>query len=110
MAVIVALDSVEVSWEALSDMARVGETRDWLMLGAAGALCDHAIDGGRPTWTEWLRPRPRLPLILDSGGTGSFMWGLGCAFEVDRRRRILSGALAAWNLVLIALREFLASL
>jgi len=49
VAVTVALDSTEDLCEALSDMARVGETRDWLMLGAAGALCDHAIDGGRPT-------------------------------------------------------------
>ena len=49
MTVIVALDSADDLWEALSDMARVGETRDRPMLGAAGALCDHAIDGGRST-------------------------------------------------------------
>lgn len=40
----------------------------------------------------------------------SFAWGLRCAFEVERRRRRLSGAPAAWNFVLIAPRDFLDSL
>lgn len=43
----VPLDSAAYLWEAISDMA-IGETHDWLIVGASGALFDHAIDGGRP--------------------------------------------------------------
>jgi len=108
---VVPLGSATDLWEVSSDMTRVGERLDGLRLGAPGALRDRAIDGGRPTCTEWLLPRPRFALTLSNGGIpSSGMRGLMCALEVERRRRSLSGVPAAWNVVLIALRDFLDSL
>jgi len=108
---VVPLGSSTDLWEVSSDMTRVGEILDWLRLGAPGALRDRAIDGGRPTCTEWLRPRPRFTLTLGNGGIlSSRVCGLRCALEVERRRRSVSGVPAAWNVVLIALRDFLVSL
>lgn len=84
----------------------VGETGDWLCLGAPGALCDRDNDGGRPVYIERLPPRPCFTLTLDNGGMGSsFVRSLECALDVERRRRILSGVPAAWNFVLIVPRD-----
>ena len=89
------LDSAADLWDALSDMAMVGEAWDWLRLGATGALCDREIDGERPAYIEWLRPRPRFTLTLDKGGVeSSFGRGLRCALDVERRRRSLRGVRA----------------
>lgn len=105
------LDPAADLCEALSNMVMVGEIRDWLMLGAPGAMCDRDNDGGRLAYNEWLRPRPRFTLTLDNGGVvSSFMRGLDCALEVERRRRSLSGVPATWSFVLIARRDFLVSL
>lgn len=90
------LDPAADLCEASSDMAMVGEIRDWLMLDAPGPLCDRDNDGGRLAYIEWLRPRPRFTLTLASGGVvSSFARGLRCALEVERRRRSLSGVPAA---------------
>lgn len=92
-------------------MRIVGKIWDWPRPGAPGALCDRNDDGGRPARIEWLRPRPRFILTLDNGGVDpSFAWDLRCALEVERLRRSLSGVPAAWNLVLIALKDALACL